>query len=116
MIDKKICQIGAAPSKAHADRRACPRKHGRLGNGWQIFRRDDVDKTPLIVDFWNCVESKVEQLEVPVPPLSVQERILLILDERKEASERTNRSVRAQLDGVNKLPSALLRRAFKGEL
>jgi type I restriction enzyme S subunit len=55
-------------------------------------------------------------LEIPLPPLAEQKRIAGILKEQMAAVERARASAEAQLDAINKLPAALLRRAFNGEL
>lgn len=52
----------------------------------------------------------------PIPPLLVQRRIRAILSEQMAATERTRKALEEQLDTTNKLPAALLRRAFSGEL
>lgn len=56
------------------------------------------------------------KLEVPLPRLAEQQRIVAILDEQMAAVERARSATGAQLDAINKLPTALLRRAFRGEL
>ncbi len=59
---------------------------------------------------------KLLALEMPLPPLEEQRRIAAILNEQIEAVERARKAVEAELDAINKLPAALLRRAFAGEL
>ncbi len=55
-------------------------------------------------------------LEIPLPPLEEQKRIAAILNEQMGAVERTRKAIEEQLDAINKLPAALLRRAFGGGL
>jgi type I restriction enzyme S subunit len=55
-------------------------------------------------------------LEIPLPPLEEQKRIAGILNEQMAAVERARKAIEEELDGINKLPAALLRRAFAGEL
>jgi len=59
---------------------------------------------------------KLLALELPVPPLPEQKRIAAILNEQMAAVERARAGAQAQLDEINALPAALLRRAFNGEL
>ena len=58
----------------------------------------------------------LESLEIPLPPLSEQKRIAGILNEQMAAAERARKAVEDQLEAINALPAALLRRAFSGEL
>ena len=58
----------------------------------------------------------LESLENPFPPLSEQKRIAAILNEQLAAAEKTRKALEQQLDAISKLPAALLRRAFSGEL
>ena len=51
-----------------------------------------------------------------VPPMSEQKRITALLSEQMAAAERTRKALEDKLDTINKLPAALLRRAFSGEL
>ncbi|MFB2836775.1 restriction endonuclease subunit S [Floridanema evergladense] len=53
---------------------------------------------------------------LPIPPLEEQKRIAVILNEKMEAIERSRQATLAQLEAINKLPSAFLRQAFNGEL
>jgi type I restriction enzyme S subunit len=56
------------------------------------------------------------KLEVPLPPLAVQKRITATLREQLIAVEQSHIHAVMQLDIINKLPSALLNRAFAGEI
>ncbi len=55
-------------------------------------------------------------LEIPLPPLSEQRRIAAMLKEKMAAVERLRKALEEQWKAVNKLPAAILRRAFSGEL
>lgn len=59
---------------------------------------------------------KLFALEIPLPPLPEQRRIAAILNEQMAAVERARVAAEAQLEAINRLPAALLRRAFNGEL
>ena len=52
----------------------------------------------------------------PVPSLREQQRIAAMLNERMASAERARRVIEEELDTINKLPAALLRRAFAGEI
>jgi type I restriction enzyme, S subunit len=60
--------------------------------------------------------SQIQAEQLPIPPLSVQRRIAEALHEQMGAVESLCKSLQAQLDAINKLPAALLSRAFRGEL
>jgi type I restriction enzyme S subunit len=55
-------------------------------------------------------------LMVPVPPLPDQQRIAAMVNEQMASAERARKAIEEELDTINKLPAALLRRAFNGEL
>jgi type I restriction enzyme S subunit len=64
----------------------------------------------------NISASTMHKMPIPVPPLSEQERIAATLTEQMAEVERLKQSLKSQLNGINKLPATLLRRAFNGEL
>ncbi|MDP2895065.1 MAG: restriction endonuclease subunit S [bacterium] len=55
-------------------------------------------------------------LEIPLPPLSEQRRIAGVLKEQVAAVEKARAAAEAELETINALPAALLRRAFNGEI
>jgi len=59
---------------------------------------------------------KLTAMDLPFPPLEEQRRIAAILHEQMRAVERARKAIEQELDAINKLPAALLRRAFNGEL
>ena len=59
---------------------------------------------------------KLAALRIPLPPLSEQKRIAALLNEQMAYVETVRMSAREQLDAINALPAALLRRAFAGTL
>lgn len=59
---------------------------------------------------------QIQNEQVPVPPLSDQKRITAILNDQMMAVERVRKALVEQLDTINKLPAALLRRAFEGKI
>ena len=64
----------------------------------------------------NLNQEIAASIPVPLPPLAEQKRIAGILKEQMAAVERARRSAESQLDAINKLPAALLREAFYGNL
>jgi type I restriction enzyme S subunit len=58
----------------------------------------------------------LSKLPIPLPPLSEQRRIAGILREQMAAVERARATAEAELEAIEALPAALLRRAFSGEL
>lgn len=73
----------------------------KLGSGstFEAIKRDDL-----------------ELLEIPLPPLPEQKRIAAILKEQMAAVERAQAAASNQLNAINALPQAILRKAFRGEL
>lgn len=59
---------------------------------------------------------EVATVEIDLPPLEEQQRIVTLLKEQMTSVGRTRQAVQTQLDGINQLPAALLRQAFNGEL
>jgi type I restriction enzyme S subunit len=60
--------------------------------------------------------SQIQAEQLPTPSLSEQRRIAEALNEQMGAVESMCKALEAQLDAINKLPAALLRLAFRGEL
>ena len=58
----------------------------------------------------------VANIRIPLPPLPEQKRIAALLNEQMAYVETVRMSAREQLDAINALPAALLRRAFAGGL
>jgi len=54
--------------------------------------------------------------DTPLPSLSDQRRIASQFSAQMASAERLRQTLAEQLDAINKLPAALLRRAFSGEL
>ena len=56
----------------------------------------------------------MEQLEIPLPPVHEQKRIVVVLHEQMSEAERARAAAEAQLDAANLLSTACLRAAFDG--
>ena len=66
---------------------------------------------------FNAITGKqLKEFVFPLPPLSEQKRIAALLKEQMAYVETVRMSTREQLDAINALPAALLRRAFAGTL
>jgi type I restriction enzyme S subunit len=59
---------------------------------------------------------KLLNLDFSLPPLSGQRRIAAVLREEMAAVEQARAAVEEELQTINALPAALLRRAFSGEI
>jgi type I restriction enzyme S subunit len=60
--------------------------------------------------------SVLKGIPIPLPPFSEQKRISAELSEQLANVERVQEKLEAQLDEINALPAALLRKAFNGDL
>lgn len=78
------------------------------------FERAPIGTTPGQLPRIRIEE--VAAVELDLPPLSEQRRISIVLAQRMAALERLRKGLEAQLNGVNDVPAALLRRAFSGQL
>ena len=61
-------------------------------------------------------EDYLANLEIPLPPLPEQRRIAALLKVQMEAVDKIRGAAEKELETINVLPAALLRRAFSGEL
>ena len=61
-------------------------------------------------------KSVVEDIEIPIPSLAEQRRIVGVLEEKMAAVEKARTAAEAELEAIAALPSALLRQAFNGAL
>lgn len=59
---------------------------------------------------------KLLNLDFPLPPLDEQRRIAAVLREQMAMVEKARVAVEEELQTINALPAALLRRAFNGEI
>lgn len=60
--------------------------------------------------------SKVQSIEVPVPPREAQMHIVSLLESRHQHLATIQATVSSELNAINNLPAAILRKAFNGEL
>ena len=64
----------------------------------------------------NLRTRELSKYKIPLPPLTEQKRIAALLNQQMAYVETVRMSAREQLDAINALPAALLRRAFAGGL
>ena len=64
----------------------------------------------------NINAQELKSLEIPLPPLPIQQRIATELKEKIVEAEKLHTSIEKQLETINALPQAILRKAFKGEI
>lgn len=64
----------------------------------------------------NISASTMHGCPIPIPPLPEQKHIAGILNEQKTETEKLRKAIEDQLKEINALPSALLCKAFNGEL
>ncbi|MBT9148182.1 MAG: hypothetical protein DDT32_01952 [Syntrophomonadaceae bacterium] len=60
--------------------------------------------------------SHIECIQIPIPALPVQQRIAAELKEKMAQVEKLRTSIEKQLEVINALPQAILRKAFEGRL
>lgn len=78
----------------------------------QIDMMDYSDNT----GYPSLKKSVVEEIEIPLPPLSEQKRIVADLDKKMAAVEKARNAAEAESETINALPAAFLREAFGGTL
>ena len=59
---------------------------------------------------------KIENVLIPLPPLSEQKKIVAYLDDLREKIEKLKQLQQEQLEELNELKKSILEKAFKGEL
>jgi type I restriction enzyme S subunit len=82
----------------------------------QKVRSDIESRARTAAGIYKINQTNLASVCIPVPDLKVEKRLAAILSEQTTEVERLRKSLEAQLDAINKLPAALLRRAFRGEL
>lgn len=77
---------------------------------------DDIKALGSGAVFPEVSKTKLSKFEIPLPPLSEQKRISAILNDHMADIARARAAAEAQLEAINQLSSAILRKAFNGEL
>lgn len=83
---------------------------------WLSFTREHLESIAPQMAQANLKLQMLNPLELPCPPLAEQQRIVAHHSVQMASAERLRQKLAEQLDAINRLPAALLRRAFRGEL
>ena len=87
---------------------------------WQFLNSDHAKKFVRLIagstTYPNIKWNNFKEMPIPLPPLAEQRRIAAVLREQMAAVERARNVIEEQLEAINKLPAAILRKAFNGEL
>jgi type I restriction enzyme S subunit len=87
-----------------------------------LYLNSDLGKTQMVQKamttsgLYTLSVSKVKSLTVALPPVAEQIRVVQLVGEQMEVVEKTYAVLQEKLDLISKMPAALLRRAFNGEL
>ena len=82
---------------------------------WILCQIDMLDYSDNI-GYPSLKQAAVEKIPIPLPPLPEQQRIAAVLREQMDAVKQARRALEEQLEAIKKLPAAILRKAFHGEL
>lgn len=86
--------------------------------GWlwssPAIRREIEARAKTAAGIYKINTGNLNSLPLPVPPIIEQRRISVALAARVEGAEHLVRAARGEFDGINALPAALLRQAFRG--
>jgi len=86
---------------------------------WILRRQETVDESMRGKTGSRMPRANMDELfqfPIPLPPLPEQKRIAAILNEQMASAQKLSKHLENQLETINKLPAALLRKAFNGEL
>ena len=81
-------------------------------NGKRFF----YEKSSNTTNISNLKVSDLIEFDIPLPPLEEQKRIASELDDKLAGVKLAEASIQQELDTIEAMPAALLRKAFKGEL
>ena len=77
---------------------------------------DPLEHTGHAVKGKTLNKKTLKLLNIPLPPLAEQRRIVAALEAQTAAADVVKRAADDALNGLRELPGALLRRAFAGEI
>ncbi|MGB7511427.1 MAG: restriction endonuclease subunit S [Pelodictyon phaeoclathratiforme] len=83
---------------------------------WPEIQYDVIAQSQRAAGQSGVQKEFLEKYEIPLPPLTEQQRIVILLEEQMAMVEKARIAAEAELKAINTLPAALLRRAFNGEL
>lgn len=104
-----------------------------IGRGLAAIRCGEGADSDFVLSFLKLYEKEISQmgmgstfgainrdhlfnLEIPLPPLAEQKRIVAVLNEQMAAVEKARGAALEKVEAVRALASALLRQAFSGAL
>lgn len=80
------------------------------------WRQQDIYDLRLGAAQPHVYPKDVSKIEIPLPPLDEQRQIVAALSAKMAVAEQASAATEAELEAIEALPGALLRRAFSGEL
>jgi type I restriction enzyme S subunit len=87
---------------------------------YQIFHSNFFEKQAVWSKTWAAIKrivlKTIKSLEIPVPPLSEQEKIVKHLDKVSQEVKKLKSYYQSQLDNLKELKKSILDKAFKWEL
>ena len=85
---------------------------------WLYFALQQIDMVEHSenISYPSLKKSVVASIQIPLPPLDEQRRIVAILNAKMAAVEKARAAAEVEMEAIKALPGALLRQAFKGEL
>ena len=84
---------------------------------WALKRAiPDIQALGSGATFSEVSKSALERFAIPLPPLAEQRRIATILKKQMAAVEKARAAAEEELDAIDAMPSALLRKAFAGKV
>lgn len=104
-----------------------------IGRGLAAIRCGSNAERDFILFFMKLYESEISQMgtgstfgaisrkqllsiQIPLPPLDEQRRIVAILNAKMAAVEKARAAAEVEMEAIKALPGALLRQAFRGEV
>ena len=79
-------------------------------------RRFFFEKSSNTTNISNLRVSDLLELDIPLPPLEEQKRIASELEDKLAGVKLAEASIQQELDTIEAIPAALLRKAFSGGL
>ena len=80
------------------------------------WRQQDIYDLRLGAAQPHVYPKDVSKIEIPLPPLDEQRQIVAALSAKMAVAEQASAATEAELEAIEALPGALLRRAFSGEV
>lgn len=83
---------------------------------WQELQRDVIAQSQRSAGQSGVQKEYLEKYVIPLPPIYQQRRLAAQLNEQMATVDKARMAAEAELNTINALPAALLRRTFSGEL